>query len=332
MASTGSTVQIQDVVDYVCSMGDLEPITSVTGFVSVVSITLANDVMTDMLAPPLPWKFNRVKIPPFYLNSWQQDYAGLQKTPIAWLEGNGCFALDINNTSQPKPIIWQEVYNGLERTSYQFGTPCKVDWLPNEQLHQAAWPGPNVLYKDPQGQPSVPANPINNIRDVNANILVLTTYGLTGATAPQAPANSPAGTLVPDGSVVWTIADPNAPGFRVSPIPPQTGVVYQMHLTGQGPPPTLKKLTDYINPIPDTYSKYFRDGFIAYCTRHSPNPNVRKDFPLAKQNWIASMADARGSADRERTAAGFYPTRGITDQDWALPVGPAWPYGTGGVG
>jgi hypothetical protein len=108
--------------------------------------------------------------------------------------------------------------------------------------------------------------------------------------------------------------------------------VYEIHLVGQAPPPTLKKLSDFINPIPDTHAKYYRDGFICYTTRHSPNPNVRKGFAEARQVWIASMADARGSADRERTDAGFYPTRGIMDQDWALPVGPAWPYGTGGVG
>src|SRR5579872_2058318 len=95
-----STVRLQSVVDFARTMPDLSPVLSTGGFSGEPALTIANDVMTAMLSRPFAPKWNRIKIPPFYTNSWQQDYASLNVNNLAWLEY--AIMIDINSTSEPK--------------------------------------------------------------------------------------------------------------------------------------------------------------------------------------------------------------------------------------
>lgn len=324
-----STRTLQNIVDFVASMADLAPILPAGGYSSSLAMDIASDVMSDMLKERFNWKFNRIIIPPFQTISWQQDYASLSIANIGWLEH--AVAVDINNTALPKPIFPIECVRDLERTAYQFGRPDSACWLPNDQLIQGSWPGANQVYTNPLGAVQTPTNPTTNIRDANGNILVLTTYGTTGVTAPVLAVNAPAGTTVNDGTCVWTVADPKAQGIRVSPLPPQSGLVYQMYIIAQARPIRFTSMEQTLDPIPDDYSKYFADGFIAYSHRHSPNPAVQQRFQQRQADWFKALFDARGQGDRERDAAMFVPSRGIMDSPSAIPIGPAWPYGPYGV-
>lgn len=323
------------------------------GYSTQPALAIANKVACEMLSRAFPFKFNRVTVAgqqtiSFLTISWQADYAlpGLSAVNnLAWVEK--AWLIDINNTSQPKPIFPLEAVRDLERTSYQFGRPGQVCWEYNDQLVYGVWggainnsgqsnPGPNVVYTQPLGAITTPANPITQIRDGNNNLWVLTTFGTCGSTQPSWPTtpvyptiNSPStvATTVADGACVWTAVNPKGQGFRLNPLPPQTGVVYEVDIIAQMKPPTFTTLGQTLEPIPDEFADVFMDGFVAHCYEHSADPKIRAKFKDQWGLWQASMAELFQMNDRERDNAGFYPDRGVVDGGGFANIGPAWPYG-----
>lgn len=324
-----STVTIQDVNDYVSSMGELQPVLPVGGYSTVIACGIATDVMQQLISQRFNFKWNRMKVPPFYTNSWQQDYAQFSKTtwdgPLGWIEG--AYWIDINNTALPKPTYAIESKRDLEPTSISGNPPAKVAWYPNNQLNYSPWPGPQKGYTQPLGAVITPTNPPVNILDENGNILILTSYGTTGLLAPGAPANSPEGTVVNDGSCVWKVADPNSQGFRIIPLPPQQGVVYQVNVIAQKQaPPAFSSMGQQINPVPDDYAVWFRDGYGAFCYKMSPNPQMRVLFERKRDDWLAAIGGALKMGDREPDNAGFIPDRSVVAAQGGLDIGPANPF------
>lgn len=307
------------------------------------SLNIANDVMTEMIAQVFNWKWNRSKYPLFFTNSFQQDYA-MNIINLGWLE-NGVL-IDINNTALPKPIWPLEIVKDLPLTSTEYGTPGQVCWLPNDQLQYGTWPGPNMTYTNPVGNgTTAPANPITQILDnTGGNIWVVTTYGTTGGTIPFFPGtptyptlNNPTAvaTTVTDGTVVWTAINPKGQGIRCNPLPPQTGVVYQFNLFYQYRPFAFSNglftsFNQTIEPIPDDFAKYFKDGFIAMAMNHSSDKELRAKFQDNYNMWKKGLMDARMQGDRERDNQGFYPATSLTNNtSWIYP-GPSQPYNIGG--
>lgn len=325
-----STVTLQSIVDYISTQGELSPVLPTGGYSTLAAIANATDVMKDLLAKPFNWKWNSFNVPPFYTISWQNDYYGINLTNIGWLEN--CTAIDINNTALPKPIYYPECVRDFPIDAWASSPPEKICWKYNSSLYPGVWPGNSKVYTNPLGAPQTPNNPPTNIVDVNGVYLVLTTYGTTAATGPAPVAPNPwtptSVTTVADGSCVWTAANPDGQGLRVGPLPPQQGVVYQMNVVAQAKPPTFANLQQKINPIPDEYQGYFRDGMIAYTYRISPDPSMQARFPMMRQAWLAAMMDACKQGDRERDAACFVPQSSIMGNDMmgSGSMGPADPY------
>lgn len=333
MAATSLT--IQNVVDNVRIIPDLAPVfaTGVSGYSDQPGLTIANEVFAYMFGTAFPWKFNQITVPPFYTNSYQQDYAVPGVTTLAWLQSGD--VVNINNTAIPKARPQVEVVRQLPRIAVSpmagawFGVQkFQVCWLPNSQLYYGTWgagnsgnattgnnPVANSVYTSPlSAGGSMPVNPITQIQDANGNFLVLTTYGREGSTAPVAPANSLAGTTCSGAgaTTVWTVVDRNGQGFRVSPTPGQTGIVWQFNLYGQAKPPAMfTSLNTLITPIPDEYAHIFQQGFMAKAYRYSPEMKVRQAYSYEMQEWTKSLMAARMQSDREPESFGFQPVSGI---------------------
>lgn len=348
-----STTKLQSVVDYARTYPDLSPVLSTGGFSQEPALTIANDVMIAMLSKPFAPKWNRIRLPFFYTNSWQQDYALPTVNNLAWLEY--AILIDINSTSEPKDKYTLETNRDLPETSVQYGRPGQCNWLPNDQLIYGTWgggntgegsssnPGPNSVIGALLGVTAQPSNPLLQIQDPNGNLWVitnaLTTTQTLGATQPVWPTDpvyptpsSPktVATTVADGTAIWTAVNPKGQGIRLNPIPSQQGKVWQARVFGQARAVTFTTLSQTLEPIPDDYANYFRRGFIAYSYMHSKDPKVRAKFIDQQKLWEESLQIFAQRHDRERDNTGIYPTDAIMPSPGSTYLGPANPYFPGG--
>src|SRR4029077_1465197 len=305
--NTLSTVKLQTIVNQVKAFPGLDTVLDVAGSSTMKPLFIATDVMNAICSVPFPWKWNEIMMPQFYTNSYQHDYAGIfpngtSVTNLSWLERG--IVIDINNTSQPKPYRLIEVGRQLPQATATFYNSATnsplflVNWFPNNTLYYGTWgdtnngngslgnnPVAGSVYINPVGlidgqAISQPANPITQIQDANGNLLVLTTYGTEGTTAPLAPVNAAPGTVASGlgATTVWTVVDPNGAGFRILPVPSQTGVVWQFNIWGQALPIRFKSLQDTLYPLPDKLEPNFRQMFVAQCYRYVEDPKIRAKF------------------------------------------------------
>jgi hypothetical protein len=320
-------------MDSISTIGDIQTVLDHTGgWADEPAITIGNDVMKELLGVRFPWKWNRLKILPFPLISLQQDYATLALKGLGWLE-NG-LRVDINNSMFPPPTWPIYAVRDLQMSNVQGGFPYQFCWFYNRDLEQGTWPGAQKTYIWPIGAVDVPENPCTNITDNAGNILVLTKFGVTGDTPPVAPPWTgpapqpdtwPIGQIITDGTCEWTVADPDAQGFRFNPMPPSGGQVWLARLWGQKKAPSFTKLKQYIDPVPDDEEKWFRDGCVAYAHRYSANPAVKARYPLMKKEWLEAMAAETVKNDREDESKGFFPDKSVMSPSYTTDPGP-YPY------
>jgi hypothetical protein len=356
MANSQSTITLQQMLDKVLPLGDVNPVlANVAGYQLEPYITICEDVYSDIVGTAFPHPWNQLKLPLFYSNSFQQDYIllnpnGTSVFNVEWLERG--IVVEMTSTALPKP--WGYVECGRSQTQAT-GTLVQPGLWGNNPLFTAnriynymqytgTWgatltgtpslgndPGPGSVYTSPLQANSQAANPITQITDTNGNIQVVTTYGTTGLVQPTWPAaNAAPGTTTTDGTVVWTVADPQGIGIRILPVASQTGVVFQFNLIGQMPAIQFTSLSQTFSPFPDKYSSYFRQGIIAQCYRYNPDPKVRAKYPQEYATWIKSLNDLRATQDRELEEYEFTLERGIMGAGGSNSVnnwlGPAWPF------
>jgi hypothetical protein len=369
MIQGNSTIRLQEVVDDASTLGDVAPALSTGGFSMAPALSIANDVMQAMInggnnAQPYNWKWNRYNLPPFCVNSLQQDYFIPGLVNIGWLES--AWAVNINQTSVGKQKFPIEVDKDLMVTYQQATYVAKVCWIPNSMMMTGTWgappqgpiagfpsgqtmvtgpnqsgqqnPGPGVIYTNPIGTLLTPLNATTAIKDPYGNLWALTTYGVCGMTEPIWPASPTYPTTrnpfilastIADGTCVWTAINPVGQGLRLNPVPPQSGIVWLVQVVGQLVAPRFHNLTQYLNPIPDAWEWVFKQGFFTQCYRRNPDPKIRARFPQEQQLWLEALDKGVRQQDREPDDFGFYPSRvGVMDTGWGVnPITPAMPYG-----
>lgn len=346
----------QNIIDSLKAMPLLAPIfnSQVAGYSLEPGLTILNETMRYMLGTNFAWKFNEIELAPFYVNSYQQDYAS-SAINIGWLQAGD--VLDVNNTALPKAQPQLEVVKDLPRASSWVALPpmffgnlkFQVCWRYNNQLYYGTWgqansgnasrgnnPVANSVYTNPLASgKQMPFNPILQIQDANGNLLVLTTYGHEGSTAPLAALNAAPGTTASGSgaTTVWTVVDQLAQGFRIWPTPSQSGVVWQFNLRAQAKPPALlTSLDTLLSPIPDEYIHIFRQGCESTAYRYSPEAKVRQMYDGAIRLWEKTLMGGRMQGDREPENHSFVPTGGVVaTPGGTMPVTPGNPFGVGGA-
>lgn len=314
------------------------------GYSTEPFLTICNEVMCRILAEGMPWKWNRKLIPPFLTVSLQQDYC-TQLTDIGWLE-NG-WIVDINNSTSnsngaPKPIRGLETVRDQLWTSTQ-SVPFNVSFIPNYQASLGLWQA-NTEYGCGYGVAQLPRSPIQQFLDVNGNILYIDStnlglniespgytgttiplvtpnpYGTSGVTQPAAPPNATPGTMIADGTVVWTVADPQGYAIRMSPVPALNGLAYLAVIQYQLAPPNLLYLSSPFSPIPQNMLYVVRAGLRAALTREN---DFQKGAALYAE-WEEQLTKSVRAADRQQEDFVMYPTQPI--------FGTTQPYGWSGIG
>lgn len=358
-----SSIQVRTLVDDARTFAEIAPVLPTGGYSDQPALSIVNDTMTPMLmgtpdGEPFNWKWNRTLPPPFYINSYQQDYFIPGLVNIGWLES--CTAVFENASTFPKPIFPIEVRRDLLETSAQWSNTRypKICWMQVDTMQCGIWgqtqilsltgcpnPGPGVIITNPAGLTSTPANPLTCITDSFGNFWAVTTYGTCGNTNPFLTNLNPVfptfdkpstvATTANDGSVVWTAVNPKGQGFRINPVPTQTGQNVLIVPVAQQRVPLFKTMAQFLDPVPDDYISYFKQGFFAQCFRRSPDPKVRARFKDEWAIWLKSLDNAVKQGSREMDDWGFYPSSGVMETGSGFRSynqSPAYPYGWGGGG
>ena len=231
----------------------------------------------------------------------------------------------------PEPFRVVEVKRDVLVTNAQTASTAKIQWMENDTLNYGIWgqtqalsltglqnPGPGVVYKDPSGLSSLPANPVTQVKDSFGNLWIISVYGTCGSVNPfltnlnpvYPDINNPStvATTVVDGGVTWMAVNPKGQGFRINPMPSQTGPVWQVCPIGQAKIAKFTSLGQFLEPIPDDYFTYFQNGFFAQCYRRSPDPKVRMKFKDEWAIFMKSLDEAVQQGSREQDDWGFVPT------------------------
>lgn len=325
-----STIKLRDVYNVIAAKGIPDPRGGPSGYGDALALECANEVMADMVCERYNWKWNRATAEPFYTNSFQQDYPQLAQTagPIGWGEDGD--VIQVNNTSMPKPMTNIKWRRGLSRTNVSRWWPENVCWMYNSELTLGVWPGADVTYYPLLGN-GAPAgqNPWLNMVDANGNILIVTTFGTTGSTAPVLPADSDEGATVTDGSVVWTCVSPTSQGFRVDRLPSAAGPTLEIRPYYQLDPPRFADMTQTLDPIPNSYSRFFFRGLQAQCLMNSPNPGDAKRGQEMLEAWRESLLDSKKQGDREINIYKLLPATSVVEPYWggSVPRTADNPYG-----
>lgn len=321
-----SSVSLQSVLDNAVTQSAPSPLAHPSGYGTQLALDIGNDTMSDLISERFNWKWNRKIATPITTNSWQQDYpiAGADNW-MGWLENAD--RVDINNSSDPKPIKQISARRDLPVTSYCRGPVTEICWIYNSEMQYGIWQAGVTYY------PLVGANPtMQNPRmaiKINGAILALSKFGTTGNTEPVAAATMPEGTQIPDGTAAWIVCAPTSKGFRVYPLPGPTGPVWTIFPRAQLLPPTFATLQQYIDPIPDDQARHFRRGYRAYCFQASPNPADQARFQSTYNDWMKSLLDIRKDADKEQNVYGLIPATFPVDEIYPglrNPMNPAEPY------
>jgi hypothetical protein len=342
-----STFTIQNLVDQISTYPEMRPFSDVGGFATQPALGAANDVMQAFLQTGLNWKWNRAQVPPFLTVTLQQDYV-TNVTNLSWLEQG--WRCDINNTANPKPIFTMEAVRDMVQTSFQSNNQFNMSWIPNSLAIMGVWQA-NTLYQCGYGQASTPLTPITQFIDANGNILFVDSsslglnisspgynqtvipttppFGTSGSVQPVLPADTTPGTTVVDGTVTWTVADPDGYAIRLAPIPAFSGLCWLIFPIYQKLAPILTSLSDPITPIPDSLAFLFRQGLMARLYEQSPDPSAARKAPAAWAKWLDTIQTALKGADRELEDASFYPSTSLAGggpQTLPFAIGPANPY------
>jgi len=356
-SSTTNSITVQNLINEMRVYPEFTPIMGTSGYSQYPMLPICNDVMQRILAESMDWKWNRAYVPPILTVALQQDYV-TQITNIGWLEN--CVRLDINNSTNngnlaPKPYFPMEAVRDMQPTSYQ-GQPFNISFIPNPLAAMGQW-YPNTDYGTGYGVAQIPETPIQQFVDVNGNILYIDStvlglsinspgfngqpivlppnspYGVSGSTQPIAPANATPGTTVQDGTVVWTVADPNAFAIRIAPLPAFSGLAWLLQPVYQIIPPILKTLQDTISPIPPEMTYLFRQGVRAMLYDHAGSKKAADAYAKWEENLVVAVR----AADRQQESYSLQPGVSIMgDGPWGGEVGignnsgPSWPWFPGG--
>ncbi len=354
-----STVTLQSVVDYSRSFAEVNPILPAGGFSYEPALTFANDVLQKILAQNLNWRWNASYVPLFLTNALQQDYI-TNLTDLGWL--TSAFRIDINNNTNngnlcPKPLFLMEVNRDMGLTPYQ-GNPAMVCFIPNSQCNFGVWSA-DTQYTCGYGTSGATTTPIQQIVDANGNLLFLDTsimnltanvpgyqgtniplpvpnpynntganFGTSGSTPPLLPVEAPPGTTVGDGTLTWTVANPNGFAIRFNPLPSIGGFVWLVWIAYQRRAPKFLNLAQTISPVPDELAYLFREGFLYKCLAHANSPRALNQ----QQAWHEQIEQAIRAGEREEQAWSMFPDTAMSGDSVLgpfYPVGPASPFNYG---
>lgn len=336
-----STLTIQNVVDFTRTQTGLMPLVDVGGFTGQPALSLANDVLSELLSPPFAWKFNRVQMGILVTQQFQQDYRfagatawtstggasiGLAATPAITESG---FVVTVNTLYAHNFTAGQTVFmtgNTVAAYNSTFSsTPSGSNWGAGWVITTVPTPTSFTFTHASSGLANSGAAGITNCSwlesatMVNMNDTAAAQYVwyLEAVRTLQPSSRVTMATRVSvlsdDGAGTLTIRLKDLPG------PQPLGItnIYQAR------PALLAALSGTWAPFPDEYAFVYRQMFLAHALRYANSPRSEVEYAKAQNNVLKAL----GANDRETSDEFVVPANGsLMGNGGGAFVSNGWPY------
>jgi hypothetical protein len=327
-----STIAIQKTVNLASQHVELIPLIGVGGYQNEPALSLANDVLQNLLASPLDFKWNRAEMNLFVTSPNRQDYlfAGAVLFSL-----NSGFSAGIDLTSnnaltisgQTVTIKTLEQYNGaVGDVCYIRGTGSNYDSTFTQNGVTSGFAGNTYAITVISGltitatltgtasgvSGSAGINDFGwlaagTLVNLNTNTAILPTRNLNAVRDLQ-PYSTAA---LPTEVAVITDLGTGVLKIRFRPVP-GFGNIFGCNLVYQKKAPLKTALTDTWTPVPDEVSYVVRQGFLAAAYRYANSPRA----DVEEQKFAAVIQRALGGDERETSDIGLVPEQGLMTNDF----------------
>lgn len=316
-----SSISVQSIVDWARSFTKLIPIIGVGGINNEPALSIANNVMQEILSPPYNWKWNRNELAAFDTISQNATVAVQDQivtgasASVRNVPGVGGVAIETtansgatqasttvtittvaphNFATGQSVIVAGVVVAGYNGTFTITGTPTSTTFT----------------YTTGSGLAVSGAPGVSNMGWLES----CTLEGSNETNVPKPTVHIDAVQMIQRESeignpeeVCWlpVAGKSDRITVRFSPVP--GNYQWTCYLIYQATPPILSDLTNTIAPLPDDYAYIFRQGFLAAALLHADDQRAQSEY----QKFQLLMQKALGRADAEDNAESFYPQRSL---------------------
>lgn len=327
-----STVTIQQIVNLASQHVELIPLIGVGGFQNEPSLSLANDVLQNILASPLDFKWNRAEMNLFVTSPNRQDYLFAGAVIFSFTNGFSAGidlatnnALTISGTTVTIKTL--EQYNGaVGDVCYIRGTGSNYDSTFTQNGVTSTFAGNTYAITAISGltitatltgtaSGTSGAAGINDfgwlaagtLVSLNTNTAILPTRTLNAVRDLQPFSTASTPTEV----AVITDLGTGVLKIRFRPVP-GAGQIFGCNLVYQKKAPLKTLLSQTWTPVPDEVSYVVRQGFLAAAYRYANSPRA----DIEEQKFAAAVTRALGGDDRETSDIGLVPAEGLMTTDF----------------
>jgi hypothetical protein len=325
-----STITIQSVVDFARLNVKLAPLVGVGGITNEPALSIANDTIQEVLAPPYNWKWNRNEMGLLVTQQFKQDYLTAGATAFVLQNANatalncGGVGIDLVSNNGITSATGTSTVKTLEthpfqvgQTVYITGTGSAYDSSYSLSL-AGVFTGGNTITAVPNSTSFQIATPAGASGTSGAP--GITNFGwLESATIKQVNSTSTpqpifigqAVRMIDPSSDVgdperFAVIKDNGNGIlkvRCWPVP--STYSWGVNIVYQGKAALVTNLSSTWNPIPDELSYVFRQGFIAKAFRFVDSVRADREYAIFLQNIMRAL----GQSDAELDTQGFSPNQ-----------------------
>lgn len=324
-----STITIQNVVDYARAHTKLIPVVGVGGISNEPALSIANDVMGEVLNPPYPWKWNRAEPQFLVTQQFKQDY--LYAGATAFVLGPGgtgggvgvglASNTAITEASSTVTVNTLEAHNfAVGATVFMFGnTVAAYNSSTSTNGSSFTFTGGWTITAVPtstsftftHSQTGLAASGAPGISDFGW-LESASVRDINNTTNPQptqvieAVKAIPINNAVGNPEKVCVISDLGTGVIKVRFWPTPGTYVWGVQLAYQKQAPLLTSLSATWGPIPDSLAFVYRQGFLAHAYRFADDVRAQIEYQKFQMNIAKAL-----SSTLETDESCFYPSRPI---------------------
>lgn len=327
-----STLTLQSVINLARTHVELMPLVNVGGFSNEPAVSIAQDVLSELLSPPFAWKFNRVQMGLFVTQQYQQDYQFAGATAFTANGGVGIGLASANAITESTNTV---TVNTLDPHNFNAGDTVFMTGNTVAAYNStftatpaagSAWSGGWTILTTPTTKSFTFTHLSSGL--ANSGSAGITNCGwLESATMVNMNDASPkqriwylnavrmlqVSSIVffpnkvcvvsDDGAGILTIRLAGLPG----PQPMGVTLIYQAR------PAVPTDLSSTWAPFPDEYAFVYRQMFLAHAYRYSNSSRSEIEYQKAQANIMKAL----GANDREASEEFITPANPIS-------AGPNW--------